>query len=92
MALSVMLLMGAGLLLRSLWQTIETDPGYRREGVLTAGIPMPYDLGARFGGEAQVAHYRSVLEAVRALPGVRQAAVTTVLPQGRVQASIDFGR
>jgi len=87
-----MLLMGAGLLLRSLWQTIETDPGYRREGVLTAGIPMPYDLGARFGGEAQVAHYRSVLEAVRALPGVRQAAVTTVLPQGRVQASIDFGR
>ncbi|MCC6536603.1 MAG: ABC transporter permease [Bryobacterales bacterium] len=91
MALSVMLLMGAGLLLRSLWQTIETDPGYRREGVLTAGIPMPYDIGARFGGDAQVAHYRNVLEAVRALPGVRLAAVTTVLPQGRVQASIDFG-
>lgn len=89
-ALSVILLVGAGLLLRSLVQLIEQDPGYQREGVLTARIPMPFDVRQRYGGQAQYEHYRGVLETVRAMPGVRSAAVTTVLPLGRVAASVDF--
>lgn len=89
-ALSVTLLVGAGLLLRSLYQLIDTDPGYQREGVLTARVPMPFDSAQRFGGAAHVAHYQSVLETVRAIPGVRHAAVTTVLPLGRVSAAVDF--
>ncbi|MEZ5354189.1 MAG: ADOP family duplicated permease [Bryobacteraceae bacterium] len=88
-ALSVILLTGAGLLLRSLAHMLETDPGYRREGILTARIPMPFELGQR-GNESHDAHYRAVLEAVRAIPGVRDAAITTVLPLGRVSASISF--
>jgi putative ABC transport system permease protein len=89
-ALSVILLVGAGLLLRSVSLLIEQDPGYDREGVLTARIPMPFDARQRFGTEAQYQHYRDVIDSVRALPGVQSAAVTTVLPLGRVAASIDF--
>ncbi|MEZ5400718.1 MAG: ABC transporter permease [Bryobacteraceae bacterium] len=88
-ALSVVVLVGAGLLMRSLVKMIETDPGYRREGLLTARIPMPFEMGQR-GNPATEAHYRAVLDAVRAIPGVKSAAVTTVLPLGRVAANISF--
>ncbi|HYP06014.1 MAG TPA: FtsX-like permease family protein, partial [Bryobacteraceae bacterium] len=87
---SVVLLTGAGLLLRSLVHVIEQDPGYDREGVLTARVPMPFDARQRYGNQAQYEHYRNVLQTARAIPGVQSAAVTTVLPLGRVAASVDF--
>ncbi len=89
-ALSVILLVGAGLMLRSVSQLIEQEPGYQREGVLTARVPMPFDLRQRYGTQRQYEHYRSVVETVRTVPGVQSAAITTVLPLGRVAASVDF--
>jgi putative ABC transport system permease protein len=89
-ALSVILLAAAGLLLRSLLRMVDADTGYQREGVLTARIPMPYDLGFARGNETHDARYRAVLDAVRSIPGVRHAAVTTSLPLGRVSATISF--
>lgn len=86
----MVLLLGAGLLLRSLSRLIEQDPGYDRQGVLTARVPMPFDARKRFGSPAQYEHYRNVLDTVRAIPGVQSAAVTTVLPLGRVAAAVDF--
>ncbi|MGE0439640.1 MAG: ABC transporter permease [Gemmatimonadales bacterium] len=77
-AASAMLLVTAGLLLRSVQRVADVDPGFRDEAVLTARTALPsprYDslpVRARF--------YREVLEAARALPGVRSAGYTTCLP------------
>jgi predicted lysophospholipase L1 biosynthesis ABC-type transport system permease subunit len=60
-ALSVVLLVGAGLLLRSVSHLIEQDPGYERDGVLTARIPMPFDVRQRYGNQAEYEHYRGIL-------------------------------
>ncbi|MFN2564674.1 MAG: ADOP family duplicated permease [Gemmatimonadaceae bacterium] len=80
MALAVILLVGAGLLIRSFAQVARVDPGFRVESVLTMNIPLPrseYSDGARMW-----AFLDRVLERVRALPGVRSAAATTALSLG----------
>jgi putative ABC transport system permease protein len=75
---SVVLLVIAGLLVRSLWTIQRIDPGFRAGGVLTlrTALPMPQygDTGKR------EAFYRRVLEQVRALPGVANAAYVSVAP------------
>jgi putative ABC transport system permease protein len=76
-ALAIVLLTGAGLLIRSLRVLHATDPGFRSTGVLTmrvnasrASFPQPPQLRQ---------FYDQLLERVRALPGVRGAAVTSNL-------------
>jgi putative ABC transport system permease protein len=76
-ALSLVLLAGAGLLMRSLVKLQGTDLGFRADGVLTAAVQLPatrYDLprADRAFGE--------VLSRVAALPGVRDAAGASCLP------------
>jgi putative ABC transport system permease protein len=73
--LAVVLLVGAGLLVRSFWRLTEVDPGIRTAGVLTASIAMP---GYRYKDRAAiVTHAERVLERVRTLPGVTAAAGTS---------------
>jgi predicted permease len=75
---SVVLLVSAGLLVRALWRIEATDPGFRTDGVLTlrTALPIPkYNETARRAG-----FYNQVLSAVRALPGVSNAAYITFLP------------
>jgi predicted permease len=80
MALSVVLLMGAGLMLRSLWALQRVDLGFVPEGVLTARLSLPE---AGYATPDEVAgFYRQVLERVRALPGVTQAGLIRSLPLG----------
>jgi putative ABC transport system permease protein len=76
-ALAIVLLAGAGLLLRSLRVLHATDPGFRTGGVLTmrvnasrAAFPQPPQLRQ---------FYDQLLERVRALPGVKGAAVASEL-------------
>jgi predicted permease len=74
-ALSLILLVGAGLLLRGFLKVSGTDPGLVSRGVLTAHLTLPAartDMASRF--------YRPLLERLRALPGVRGAAVISMLP------------
>jgi predicted permease len=77
-AISVVLLVSAGLLLRALWRVQAVDPGFRADGVLTLRTVLPrprYEsvaLRERF--------YASVLDEVRALPGVSGAAFISFLP------------
>jgi putative ABC transport system permease protein len=74
----VVLLMTSGLLLRALWRVQNTDPGFVVEGIQTlrTALPLPrYDATAR-----RTAFYRRVIEGVRQLPGVRQAAYISYLP------------
>lgn len=75
---SVVLLVAAGLLVRALLRIEATDPGFRTNGVLTlrTALPIPkYDETAR-----RAAFYMQVLSAVRALPGVSNAAYISFLP------------
>jgi putative ABC transport system permease protein len=77
-ALSFVMLIVAGLLIRSLWQLQRVDPGFDPRNVLTAEVPLP---GARYRVRGDTDRFWSALtERVRAIPGVEMAAGTTVLP------------
>lgn len=70
-ALAIMLLSGAGLLIRSLWAVQHVDPGFRPERVLSAQLSTPAFMPA-----AQRAQFFGrVLEEVESLPGVESAAL-----------------
>jgi predicted permease len=77
-ALALMLITSAALLLKSFATITQREPGFRPDHVLTLKISLPE---ARYGKPAaldQLAH--RVAERVRALPGVKAAAVATSLP------------
>ncbi len=77
-ALALLLLVGAGLMLKSFWGLAGVDPGVKPEGVLTLRIDLPdpeypdVHVTARFVGQ--------LLEKVRAIPGVERAGTINVLP------------
>ncbi|HVE79145.1 MAG TPA: ADOP family duplicated permease [Gemmatimonadaceae bacterium] len=78
LALSLALLVGAGLLLKSLRSLLDVHPGFRVEDLVAVTVslsPQTYADDARAAG-----YYRQALDAVAALPGVRSAAVVTRLP------------
>jgi putative ABC transport system permease protein len=80
-ALSLVLLAGAGLLIRSFIRLQNIDPGFRADGVLTARVQTP---GLRYRTPAdRASFYNSALARISALPGVEQAAGITFLPMGR---------
>jgi putative ABC transport system permease protein len=75
---SVVLLISAGLLMRALVRVQDTDPGFDSSNVLAlrTALPSPkYDSTNK-----RVAYYRNVLNEVRALPGVTDAAFISGLP------------
>jgi putative ABC transport system permease protein len=78
MAVATVLLLGAGLLLRTLWTLQRVDLGYRAEGVLTFAVsPAGSDVP---DGRAGAALHAALLERLAALPGVAGAAVGTCAP------------
>jgi len=79
-ALAFVLLSGAGLLIRSFYQLQQVDPGFETTNVITMWLPM---TDAQYPDGARVINYLSqVMEKINAVPGVREAAVTTALPLG----------
>jgi predicted permease len=78
-ALSMMLLVGAGLMLHSLDRLMRVHLGFEPEHVLVAQVSAPAQLATK---EAKASHYSHVLDEVRSLPGVLNAGVSTVLPFG----------
>lgn len=78
MALSVVLLVGAGLLVRSFWRLQSVDLGFDKERLLTVMIDLP--LTAYPNTPEQVQFYHRLLERVGGLPGVVSAAGTTQPP------------
>jgi putative ABC transport system permease protein len=75
-ALASMLLIGAGLSLKSLWRAESVDPGFNPSGELTFRIAAP----SQFRGERIPLFYQQVLERVRILPGVQSAVLARNLP------------
>jgi putative ABC transport system permease protein len=78
---AVVLLFGAGLLLRTLMNLAAVDRGYRADSVLTMIIDA---VDSRYGGEAGLLRFYEAIEReIRARPGVRDVAWATTLPMGR---------
>ncbi|HEX3126418.1 MAG TPA: ABC transporter permease [Thermoanaerobaculia bacterium] len=77
-ALALVLLVGAGLMLRSFWRLTSVDPGIDPKGVLTVNLSLPDSEYASSTKTAQL--YAQLLEKVRALPGVEKAGTNSVLP------------
>jgi putative ABC transport system permease protein len=77
-ALSLLLLIGAGLLLRSFARLLRVDPGFDAHNVLTMNVSLPTEKYAK--PEQQIAFFDEVLRRVSALPGVRNAAISATLP------------
>ena len=78
MALAVVLLVGAGLMLRSLAQLQRIDLGFDPANVLTMRVAVP--AAGYESPEAIVSFYRRLVGRVRALPGVQSAAAVRSLP------------
>jgi len=77
-ALALMLLAGAGLLVKSFSQLRKIDTGFETENVLTMVLRLP---ASKYKEDPQyVAFFRQALERIRATPGVRSAGVVNYLP------------
>jgi predicted permease len=77
-ATTVVLLIAAGLLLKSFWRLRTTDVGCATENVLTMGYSLP---ASKYNSPERVnAFNETLLQQVRALPGVRAAALVSMVP------------
>ncbi len=79
-AVSVMLLVGAGLLLASFYRLQRVETGYRSDGVLSAQIFGNFSRYPNINAQRKL--YLPVLERLQALPGVNAAAITNAVPLG----------
>jgi putative ABC transport system permease protein len=77
-AVSFILLIGAGLLINSFLNLLKLDPGYRAENLLTMKVQLP-ELKYP-DKDKRVAFYSELLRRVEALPGVESTAVASNLP------------
>jgi putative ABC transport system permease protein len=88
-AIALVLLVTAGLMVRSLQRLLEVNPGFQAEHLLTARISLPQanyrDIAAT------TALFGTLQDRVRALPGVQSAGMTTLLPMtGRNSSGSTF--
>jgi len=84
-ALSLVLLVGAGLFFRSFITLFATDPGFNPDNVLTMNLILP---SAKYKEEQQsVAFYSDLIQRVKAEPGVQSAAAVNYLPLGGSNSS-----
>ena len=77
-ALSLVLLIGAGLMIRSLWELRKVQPGFDPQNVLKMTVPLPANRYSSPAGE--VSFFQETLTRIRALPGVDSAGVIDSLP------------
>jgi putative ABC transport system permease protein len=77
-ALALVLLSGAGLLMRSFYHLQSMDPGFDSHGMLTFQTDLPRTKYP--GNEAQAAFYQRALERIRTLPGVTAAGAAQIFP------------
>jgi putative ABC transport system permease protein len=77
-AAAVVLLIGAGLMIRSIMRIRDIEPGLKPQNLLTAKITLPREKYP--DAEAAIRFYQEVLERVSSLPGVESAGLTSHLP------------
>jgi predicted permease len=77
-ALAVVLLVSAGLMLKSVKRLLNNDPGFKTQNLLTLGLSLPdkqYSKTPRMLG-----FQRQLLQETNGLPGVKEAAAVTIIP------------
>jgi putative ABC transport system permease protein len=83
-ALALVLLAGAGLLLRSFERLVRAEPGFNPDGLLTLQIWLPWpndpEKGRFFTPQQRLAFYDRAVAAVGAVPGARQVALASHIP------------
>ncbi|HUE83018.1 MAG TPA: ABC transporter permease [Pyrinomonadaceae bacterium] len=80
MIFALVLLVGAGLLIRSFVRVLDSTPGFESRNLLTMQVPA---TGAKYDEARQIiAFYTASLERIRALPGVEGAGIVSNLPFG----------
>ncbi|HEX8457753.1 MAG TPA: ABC transporter permease [Pyrinomonadaceae bacterium] len=80
-AISLTLLIGAGLMIKSFYETLRVEPGFKPESLLVLDVALPR---AKYKDEAARANfYTQAVERVSALPGVQQAGAVNILPLSR---------
>ncbi len=89
-ALSLVLLVGAGLFLRSFFTLRAVDPGFERDGVYAAKVSL--DRATHPDNTARVAYFDELLRRLRSVPGVAYAAVTSTLPMDPTGTDFDLPR
>jgi putative ABC transport system permease protein len=77
-ALAVVVLIGAGLLIRSFVRLRSADPGFRPSGLLTLRVPLAG--GRNAAPDRRIAFFQQVADRVAALPGVRAVGAVNGLP------------
>ncbi len=88
-ALALVLLVGAGLFLRSLASLQDVNPGFQPSGVITASVTLPQAQFSNAG--RRVIFYRAVLERFASLPGVTTVAAGLPVPFSGQGGSASFG-
>ncbi|MFL6276767.1 MAG: ADOP family duplicated permease [Blastocatellia bacterium] len=87
-ALSLVLVIGAGLLIKSFGRLLSIDPGFEPDRVVAMALPLS---PSKYPGPEQKAmFFQQVIERVRGLPGVEGAAATTLLPVGEADIVYSF--
>jgi putative ABC transport system permease protein len=87
-ALSLVLLAGAGLLMKSFAQLLSVDPGFNTKGLLTIDIELPENKYVEV--EQRAEFVRSVLARLENVPGVSAAAAINVMPMTKESAYNGF--
>jgi predicted permease len=86
-AIGLVLLVGAGLLIRSLWGLLHTNPGFDSHNVLTFKVDVPE---TRYPYSASVRFHRDLLDRIQALPGVASASAVLPLPLSDSHYQVSF--
>ncbi len=92
-AMAVTLLVGAGLMLRSLWRLDRIDPGFAAHGLVTAKLDLSssrYSSSRRAGPNRPQIFTHQVLDRLTALPGVEAAGAAYALPPAAATLPVPF--
>jgi len=87
-ALSLMLLAGAGLLINSFWRLLHTDAGFDTKGVLALDIPLSRATYAK--PEQRSAAFQQLIARMKTLPGVRDVSVVSNVPLTDFDVELSF--
>jgi putative ABC transport system permease protein len=87
LAVAVVLLVGAGLLIQSLWRLRQVSPGLNSQNVLTVVVGIPE---VKYPTEKQAQFYRDLVARIESLPGVQSASAVIPLPLSGDLFSISF--
>ena len=79
-ALTMVLLIGAGLMIRSFYHLQRVDPGFMTDNLLTFNVALPSKKYPE--GQPPVNFYQQLLQNLRAMPGVQSVGMATGLPLG----------